>query len=151
MNTIKSTVKCVGSCAMAPIYKFGGSMYKGAAVRLAVASPAFTAEYEKHQAAGTDMAAAATADFLALQTQLYWYRVARVRDEWRALTAADGGESPLAPKNWSFKGFLVELRFATRLVFVFMLTYVLARQSVYPLLKPGSPFLEQKKYMNPNY
>jgi len=149
MQPLQKAVNCIGACAMKPVYSIGGAFYRRAAKQLAVAPAEFTKQMELHQAAGTDFAAATTNQFLLLQTQLVPYRVARCRDEWRALTNCE--DFPLAFKNWSLKGAIVELRFLTRLLFVFMFSYICARQSVYPLLKPGSPFLEQKKYMNPNY
>jgi hypothetical protein len=122
-----------------------GKVHTSAVKKLAFAEPEFTAQIAAHDAQGTDLAAFTTRNFIAQQFKLVPYRIVRMKDEFKELKTGN------CCKDIGIKCVVVEARFLARLVALFMLCVMGARNSMFPLLEPTSPFIEGvKTYNNPN-
>lgn len=114
--------------------------------RVGAISGSVAAEVANHDAAGTDAAQASTRRFVAEQRELIPYRAARFFHEARAI---GNGEYF---KDYDFKRFIIDLRFFTKIVAIYLLAYVYGRDAIYPPVTPDSPFVEALRTKpNPNY
>lgn len=99
-----------------------------------------------HDAAGTDAAAASTRRFLQEQRSLVHYRVVRAFHEGRhVFTGAHF-------KDYNYKKALIDLRFLTEALLIFIIAVIVGRASVYPPIAPDSPLAVALQHkVNPNY
>jgi hypothetical protein len=101
-----------------------------------------------YEARGEDLTVAVRNEFWTTQKDLFPYRVAKLKAEVAYLRSGFGGFS-LA--TWSIKDVVCTFRFWVRILSVFIAGVMLGRQSYFPMLEPGSPFVLGLKYQNPNY
>jgi len=137
-TTLKSAAKIVAT----PITKPLSAVYRRAVIAQRFALPDVASQVEAAQAAGTDIAAASTRQYFDLQLKLLPYRVTKLKEEIDCLA---GEGSSLS--NYTYKNWIIFVRFAVRVVFLFMVGTMVGRQSVYPSLLPDSVFaveLERK-------
>jgi hypothetical protein len=145
MSSAVAKITNVAKLTATPVTKVSAIIYKNAVKRNKDMPADFQEEAAKHHAAGTDFASTTTANFIAMQFKLVPYRIERLGFE---LDYAWNNCCNF--KNYTWKDWVVEFRFFVRLLFLYMATILMGRQSVMPLLEPNSPFCEQLKYTNPN-
>ena len=90
-------------------------------------------------------------NFIDLQMKLIPYRVVRMREEWAYIKTGGVLWNYVNPTSWTLKTFIREGRFLIRLLAFYMLCIMMSRESVFPLMEPGSPFYESVQYRNPNF
>ena len=112
--------------------------------RLAQVDGPLKGHIERANATGEDLTVAVWQEFTTNQKTLLKYRYNRFVTEFDI--ASHGGVS-LATTG--YKDAVKFARFLTRLLVVFIVTVMFGRQSVYPLLPPGSGFMQQINQMNP--
>ena len=141
-SVVKSVVNKV---AISPATKLGSAVYAGAVKRTARYQDEYATNMAAHNAAGTDFAMTTTNKFIQDSFKLIPYRIERAGDEFKYLCSGQHC------KNFGLKDAVVELRFITRVLFVFMFVCMVSRGSMFPLIEPDSPFAEGFQYkMNPN-
>lgn len=116
------------------------------AAKLQCAEPAIAKMIAAHEATGADAASLSTKRYLSEQSQLINYRVVRFFEECRYLASGQYA------KHYDMGCALKDARFLTQALFVFLMTVMVGRRSVYPPIRPDSPLaiaLEHK--VNPNY
>lgn len=140
----------VKACKLAatPVTKLGNAVLANSVKRLKFADGEFATQVSQHKAAGTDLAAQASRDFVTLQFKLIPYRIERFYQE-TCYFASGQWLKTIDASQW-YKYAIFEIRFVLRLFVCYMLFVLLGRRSIYPPLTPTSPFLEQMKYTNPN-
>ena len=141
-SVVKSVVNKV---AISPATKIGSAVYARAVKRTALYQDEYASNMAAHNAAGTDLAMATTNQFIKDSFKLIPYRIERAGDELKYVCSGQHC------KNFGLGKAVVELRFITRILFVFMTMVMFARGSMFPLIEPDSPFAEGFQYkMNPN-
>ena len=141
-SVVKSVVNKV---AIAPATKLGSAVYAGAIKRTARYQDEYATNMAAHNAAGTDLAMTTTNQFIKDSFKLIPYRIERAGDEFKYVCSGQ------YCKNFDRYNLVVELRFLTRLLFVFMVSCMYWRGSMFPLIEPESPFAEGFQYkLNPN-
>lgn len=143
LNYAKTAVRL----ACTPVCALGRKIHRSAYQRSKFWDGDFLAAVQQHQATGTDFAANATRNFIALQFKLVPYRIMRVAEEAQAFGCA---VRSFKVSDIGLKWIVGEGRFVARCMFLFMLGVIVGRNSVYPLLEPGSPFVKELQYRNPN-
>ncbi len=99
-----------------------------------------------HKAAGTDMALMSSNRYFYEQWNLIGYRVERLYLEVEAVV---GGA--YFNKSYKIKNFIFDLRTCTHILFAYLLSNMLGRNSVFPLIEPGSPLeMAARTRANPN-
>ena len=129
--------------------KLGNFAHRKSMVYVANQEAEFTDRVNAHKAAGTDMASEGVATFIKDQYRLLPYRVVKCREEWDYFKT-EQYKNYFNPKTWDIKSIIVEFRFFVHLLTVYLFTVMLGRNSIFPLLEPGSPFVDGLKYVNPN-
>ncbi|CAD2221428.1 hypothetical protein AGDE_04513 [Angomonas deanei] len=128
-----------------PIVRTANKIESRSASKMA-ANPVAQAYLSQYAASGQDAAAASTARFITEQKALLSYRVVRLFEESRYVF------SGAHFKNYNLAKGLDDLRFLTTLLFVFIIFVIFGRQTVYPPIRPDSPFaLALQHKTNPNY
>lgn len=131
---------------VAPVMNTLCKIEKRSAKKVAGVEPAATTWIRQHEATGVDAASVATDQFVLLQGQLMHYRVTRLFAECRHI--ASGAYC----KDYGLGKLLQDARFLTQLFFVFLVSVMVGRRSVFSPIDPDSPFaiaLDNK--VNPNY
>ena len=100
------------------------------------------------EARGEDLTVAARNEFIQTQKELFPYRVAKLKQEIAYMRSNQFGGISLA--TFSVKDAFGIFRFWTRVLAVFAAAVMVGRMSYFPLLEPGSPFIDGLKYQNPN-
>jgi hypothetical protein len=98
-------------------------------------------------ASGEDLTVTVRQEFLATQRDLLNYRIEKFWEEIADLR--NGAGVSLASVGVS--DLVLFVRFVTALVFAYMMGVVIGRRSVFPALRPDSPFVVQARMQNPNY
>lgn len=137
----------VAKVAVSPVVSVANVIVTSASKRLKVADDDFSKKIAFNRSQGTDLAAATTHKFIAMQFKLIPYRIVRLQEE-LAYAATLEPIKNLDLSEW-YKIVIFELRFLIRLVFAFMAFVVLGRRSFYPPVPPTSKFLPGLKYMGP--
>ena len=141
-----STVKAVTQTAFKPVVKLGSVLHAGAIKRTGRYTDEFAQNMARHNVEGTDMAATMTNQFINNQVKMVPYRVERAGDELKYIMSGQ------YCKKFGLTDLVVELRFISRLFFLFMTFCILGRKSIYPLIGPDSQFAEGFKFkVNPNF
>lgn len=144
-----AAVKKVGACqrfVVDPTKKFLCCVVSCAKAKVANLPPAMQERIAADTEKGIDTAALSSKRFYHEQKGLMAYRVVRLKDE--ACHVFSGEYF----KNYGIAKALDDLRFLTQCLFLFIIFVLIGRRSVYPPIKPDSPFviaLENKT--NPNY
>ena len=139
-------VQVLNKCLVQPVCKVGNVIENTAIKRNNLKTGEFAEDMARHNAAGTDFAALQTRKMFEYQRMLFFYRVERAFIEGRSFC------SGAYCKDYNYKNFVVDLRFATRALAVYIIGCFIGRWSVYPLISPESPYaigLEYKR--NPNF
>ena len=89
---------------------------------------------------GADPAAASTQKYISHQLQFITYRFQRLRDEITFVT-----REGLNFQIYSYKHWVLFFRFLVRCFTLFMAGVMLGRHSVYPLVEPDSPFVDEMR------
>ncbi|KAG5495257.1 hypothetical protein JKF63_02312 [Porcisia hertigi] len=108
--------------------------------------PSIAKWIEAQETTGADAATVSRQRFLREQRQLVSYRVVRFFEECRYIASGQ------YYKNYNIGCLLQDARFATQALFIFLITVMVGRRSVYPPISPNSPLavaLDHK--LNPNY
>lgn len=148
MSNIVCKVAQVAKITATPFTAVGGLIHANAVQRNKLMDNEWKKTVADCNASGVDLATKTSNEFFAAQFKLIPYRIERMKFEWDHLcsTCCTSRGACLNVKN-----IVVEFRFLVRLLFVFMIAVMMGRQSIYPLLAPGSPFLEELKHTNPNW
>lgn len=88
-----------------------------------------------HETVGSDAATHSTKRFLREQSTLMHYRVVRFFSEARYLLSGQ------YIREYDAKKLVVDLRFGTKLMFLFIAGILVGRRTIYPPMRPDSPFL----------
>lgn len=145
MSGAVQKVFTVAKYAVYPVTAVGGLIHGNAVRRNKLMDTDWKKVVAEHDAAGTDLASKTTNDFIAAQFKLFPYRIERMKFEAQHLCS-----SWCKCEYWTLKNTILEIRFAIRLLFMFMVSFMIGRRNVMPLLTPDSPFCEELKYKNPN-
>jgi hypothetical protein len=129
--------------------KLGNWAHKKSMFYIANQESEFTERVKAAQAAGTDMATESVQNFVKDQWRLLPYRVVKCREEWDFFKT-EGYKNYFNPGKWDLKSLVVEFRFFVHMLAVYLFAVMLGRNSIFPLLEPGSPFVDGLKYVNPN-
>ena len=136
----------VAKVVVSPLTKLGNKIHTNAVRRNKDMPEDWRQVVAQHNAQGTDLATLTTVEFIEKQFKLIPYRIERCKFE------ADYAIANCCKfSNYSYKDWIFEIRFLVRLVFIYLMCVLIGRQSIMPLIEPGSPFLEQIKYNNPNW
>ena len=114
------------------------------ATRLSNIEGPLKAHVDAAQANGNDLTAAVWDEFKSNQMLLLKYRFDRFLAEYEI--ARYGG---ISLATTGYKESVKFARFLTRVLAVFICAVMFGRQSVYPLLPPGSKFMQQIEQMTP--
>nr|CAJ2466965.1 unnamed protein product [Leishmania braziliensis] len=93
---------------------------------------------DAYEARGEDITIAVWREYVDGQRVLLPYRWAKLRNEIAYLTSGE-----MAITDVSFADFLLIVRFLTKCLFIFIVAVMVGRRSVFPSLKPTSPFVEE--------
>lgn len=130
----------------APVKKFALCFESMANKRVSQIPQPLQASIKDAAEKGEDVAALMSKQYFSNQKKLLWYRAARFAEETRYICT--GGYF----KDYGFGKFLDDLRFLTQCFFLFLMFVIIGRRSVFPPLKPGSPFVQAlEDKVNPNY
>mmetsp|Transcript_19096 Transcript_19096/g.59282 ORF Transcript_19096/g.59282 Transcript_19096/m.59282 type:complete len:153 (-) Transcript_19096:53-511(-) len=152
MNTVATKAVGAAKLVATPVTMLGGVAHQHALKKLAVTDGALADKINHHNAAGTDLAAMTTQEFVELQFRLFPYRTARFADEWAALTANNGEYVCNYVKTAGLKEWVMMVRFFVRLLFCFMFGIMFTRQSILPHIAPDSPLVPGVyEHHNPNH
>jgi hypothetical protein len=152
MNTVATKACGVAKTAATPVTALAGVLHQHALKRLAVTDGPLGDKINHHNAAGTDLAATTTQEFIQLQLRMFPYRTARLADELSALTANNGEVLKAQVTTAGAKEWLMMARFFTRLLCCFMFGIMFTRQSILPHIAPDSPLLPGiYEHHNPNF
>eukprot|EP00758_Cryptobia_borreli_P008083 Tbor_TRINITY_DN5356_c2_g1::TRINITY_DN5356_c2_g1_i1::g.4284::m.4284 len=141
----QKAINIITCCIVAPITKISNNIESYAAARNASRTGDLAREIAHHNANGTDLAALKTSTIFADQTKLITYRLERVFVEGKYIASGQYFH------NYTYKHFIIDLRFFTKLLAIYIAAVCVGRFSVYPLIRPESPYalgLEYKR--NPN-
>ena len=139
----------VAKTAATPVTAIWGLMHSHALKQVTLAEGELAQKIATNQAAGTDLAATTTKDFIELQLRLFPYRCTRLADEAAELNNGAIGERV---KSMGAKDWFLFFRFVVRCVAMYMLGMMACRQSMLPLIAPTSPLVPGiYEYHNPNW
>lgn len=99
------------------------------------------------EAEGRDATEPIFREYFQWQNQLWQYRRERLWLEGETL--ASGKVASMA--HLCYKDAFVTLRVLTKMLWLFLVCTLLGRGTVFPLLEPTSPFLEEAALMQPNH
>ncbi|CCW61346.1 unnamed protein product [Phytomonas sp. EM1] len=91
-----------------------------------------------YEASGRDVCRDVWYEYISWQIRIIPYRFKKLTAECRSLVS---GDYPLS--GVSCKDFISIARFATNCLMIFISFVMLGRCSIFPLLEPGSPFVEE--------
>ncbi|CCW69062.1 unnamed protein product [Phytomonas sp. Hart1] len=91
-----------------------------------------------YEATGRDVCEGVWREYISWQIRLLPYRFNKLKAECRGLVS---GDYPLS--GVGFKDFVSLARFATNCLVIFIVSVMVARYSIFPLLEPDSPFVEE--------
>ena len=133
-----SAIKSGINVAMYPLKRVGTAVHSRAVMASRFQEPAVAAQVEAYEATGVDLAAECTRDFVTLQFKLLPYRVTKFKQELDCLL---GEGSSLS--NYTYKNWVIFVRFCCRVTFLFMVGVMCGRHSIYPRMLPDSPFAKE--------
>ena len=129
--------------------KLGNFAHRKSMVYVANQDAEFNARIAEHKANGTDMASESVNNFIWDQYRMVAYRIVKCREEWDYFKT-ESYKTYFNPGKWDIKSVIVEFKFFVHMLAVYLFAVMLGRNSMFPLLEPGSPFAEGLKYVNPN-
>jgi hypothetical protein len=121
-------------------------IHRNAVQRIKVAYGPIALHIRDHEKEGTDLTQNIYREYFDMQSQLFSYRAEKLREEINFFLS---GGLPLT--QLGFVDWVLALRFVARLLFVYMVFVMIGRGSVHPPLEPGSPFITQLQFDNPNW
>lgn len=133
-------------CVCASVKKFAACFENKASKKVAAIPQPLRANIDAATEKGEDAAALMSKQYFSSQKKLLWYRSARFAQETRHVVTGEYF------KGYGLGKFLDDLRFLTQSFFLFLMFVIIGRRSVFPPVKPDSPFVEAlKDKVNPNY
>lgn len=103
-------------------------------------------QIDSHNASGEDLCAGVWKEYFTWQRELISYRKEKLLDE---LTLLKSGKVSFA--TLTYKDVIIALRVMTKYLFILLIFTILGRGTVFPLLLPTSPFLEEVALWQPNH
>lgn len=102
---------------------------------------------ELADAKGEDLTIGVWQEFFEWQSRLLPFRRAKFVSEASALCS--GSVTSFA--NATYKEYIVGMRVLTKCICLFLIFTMLGRGTVFPLIEPTSPFMEQVNLLQPNH
>lgn len=98
-------------------------------------------------ATGEDLTAAVWNEYKTCQLKLLQYRREKLWDEAAYLFSG----SAFSFATLTYKDIIIGLRIATKCLALFLIFTMIARGTVFPLVEPTSPFMQQIDLLQPNF
>ena len=102
---------------------------------------------DRSNASGEDVTAAVWNEYITWQQELLSYRYGKFWAELREISS--GKVASFA--NTTYKECIIGLRVVTKCICLFLICTMVGRGTVYPLLEPTSPFMQEVDLLQPNH
>ncbi|KAG8342929.1 hypothetical protein ERJ75_000379000 [Trypanosoma vivax] len=142
-----SSANCtVAKKVIEPFCRLASKLQARSSLKLASADETILKVIAEHNANGTDAAASSTKRYMTEQKQLFHYRVVRFFDECHYLASGNYF------RTYTKANFILDVRFVTKVFFLFIVGTLVGRKSIFPPIDPDSPLvLALENKVNPNY
>ena len=134
----KHTTSSIGKAVFYPFTRIGNKVHRKAVVSTRFLPKEIKSTVEEYQAHGDDFTADLSRKYWRIQSMCFGYRVLKLKDELIALTQ-------YKMSDYDHTHLVLFIRWCIRLLFLFMVGLMMGRQSVYPLVRPTSPFVQELK------